>query len=125
VLGHARYMKAIPGGKATHDTLDAHTLAVLLRGGRLPQAYVYPADLRATRDLLRRRMSLTRNRAALLGHVQQTHSQDNRPEIGKKLADKAHRTGVAARFPDPAVQKRLEGDLALLDADDHLLGDLE
>jgi hypothetical protein len=33
-------MKAIPGGKAKHDTIDAHTIAVLLRGGMLPQAYV-------------------------------------------------------------------------------------
>jgi Transposase len=47
VLGHARYMKAIHGGKAKHDTIDAQKIAVLLRGGRLPQAYVYPAAMRA------------------------------------------------------------------------------
>jgi hypothetical protein len=52
VLGHALYMQAIHGSKAKKDTSDAHTMAVLLRGGRLPQAYVYPADMRATRDLL-------------------------------------------------------------------------
>jgi transposase len=56
VLGHALYMKAIHGGKANNDTIDAHKSAVLLRGGMLPQAYVYPAEMRATRDLLRRRM---------------------------------------------------------------------
>lgn len=33
-------MKAIHGGKAKNDTSDAHTLAVLLRGGMLPQASV-------------------------------------------------------------------------------------
>jgi hypothetical protein len=55
VLGHALYLKAIHGGKAKHDTLDAQNIAVLLRGGMLPQAYVYPAEMRATRDLLRRR----------------------------------------------------------------------
>jgi hypothetical protein len=49
-------MKAIHGGKANNDKLDAHKMAVLLRGGMLPQAYVYPAAMRATRDLLRRRM---------------------------------------------------------------------
>jgi transposase len=64
VLGHALYMKAIHGGKAKNDTIDAHKMAVLLRGGMLPQAYVYPAEMRATRDLLRRRMSLMRQRAA-------------------------------------------------------------
>ena len=44
VLGHALSMKAIHGGKAKNDTIDAHKIAVRLRGGMLPQAYVYPAD---------------------------------------------------------------------------------
>src|SRR4029453_14184714 len=52
VLGHALSMKAIHGGKAKNDQIDAHKIAVLLRGGMLPQAYVYPAQMRATRDLL-------------------------------------------------------------------------
>jgi len=53
VLGHALYMKAIHGGKAKNDKIDAHKIAVLLRGGMIPQAYVYPAEMRSTRDLLR------------------------------------------------------------------------
>jgi len=125
VLGHALYMKAIHGGKAKNDKIDAHKIAVLLRGGMLPQAYVYPAEMRATRDLLRRRMSLMRQRAALLTHVQQTNSQDNLPEIGKKIAYKANREGVAERFPDPAVQKSIAVDLALLGYYDRLLTELE
>jgi hypothetical protein len=79
----------------------------------------------ATRDVLRRRMSLMHQRAALLTHVQQTNRQDNVPEIGKKIAYKANREGVAARFPDPAVQKSIEVDLALLDSYDRLLTALE
>jgi hypothetical protein len=51
VLGHALDMKAIHGGKANNDTIDAHKIAVLLRRGMLPQAYVYPPAMRATRDL--------------------------------------------------------------------------
>jgi hypothetical protein len=38
VLGHALSMKALHGGTANNDKSDAHTIAVLLRGGRLPQA---------------------------------------------------------------------------------------
>jgi transposase len=125
VLGHALYMKAIHGGKAKHDKIDAHKIAVLLRGGMLPQAYVYPTEMRATRDLLRRRMHLTRKRAELLAHIQNTNSQYNLPEIGKKLAYKANRDGVAERFPDPAVQKSIEVDLALIGHYDYLLTDLE
>jgi transposase len=33
VLGHALYMKALHGGKAKNDKIDAHKIAVLLRGG--------------------------------------------------------------------------------------------
>ena len=125
VLGHALYMKAIHGGKAKNDTIDAHKIAVLLRGGMLPHAYVYPAEMRATRDLLRRRVPLMRQRAELLTHVQQTNRQYNLPEIGKKIAYKANRDGVAERFSDPAVQKSIEVDLALIGHYDHLLRDVE
>jgi hypothetical protein len=115
-LGHALSRKAIHGGKAKNDRIDAHKIAVLLRGGMLPQAYVYPAAMRATRDLLRRRMHLMRKRAERLTHVQQTNWQYHLPEIGKKIADKATRAGVAERFPDPAVQKSIEVALALIDS---------
>jgi hypothetical protein len=63
-LGHALAMKAIHGGKAKNDKIDSHKIAVLLRGGMLPQAYVYPVGMRATRDLLRRRLHLVRKRAS-------------------------------------------------------------
>jgi transposase len=52
VLGHALYMKAIHGGKAKNDRIDAKKIAVLLRGGMIPIAYVYPHEMRSTRDLL-------------------------------------------------------------------------
>ena len=125
VLGHALYMKAIHGGKAKNDKIDAQKIAVLLRGGMLPQAYVYPAEMRATRDVLRRRMHLARKRGELLAHVQNTNSQYNLPAIGKKIASKANRDGVAERFADPAVQKSIEVDLALITYYDELLRDLE
>jgi transposase len=124
VLGHALSMKAIHGGKAKHDTIDAHNIAVLLRGGMLPQAYVYPREMRATRDLLRRRTHLACTRGERLAHVQHTNSQDHLPAIGKKIASKANRDGVAERFTDPAVQNSLEVDLARIGYDDELLRDL-
>jgi transposase len=125
VLGHALSMKALPGGTANNDQSDAHKSAVLLRGGLLPQASVYPAALRATRDLLRRRRSLPRKRAELLAHIQHTTSQDHLPEIGQKLASTAHRDGVAERFPAPAVPKSMAVALALLGDSEPLLRDLE
>jgi transposase len=124
VLGHALYMKAIHGGKATNDKIDAQKIAARLRGGLLPQASVSPARLRATRDLLRRRRPLAHKRAELLAPVQHTNSQSNLPAIGTKIADKANRAGVAERCADPAVHKRMEVDLALITYDDALLRDV-
>jgi hypothetical protein len=40
----------------------------------IPQAYVYPPQMRATRDLLRRRNHLTRKRSELIAHIQNTLS---------------------------------------------------
>jgi transposase len=117
-------MQAIHGGKATNAKLDAHKLALLLRGGMLPHAYVYPRAMRATRDLRRRRMHLVRPRAELLAHVQNTNRQDNRPAIGKKIADKANRQGVAERCDQASVRKTITVDLARIDDSDALLNAL-
>src|SRR5215510_9904385 len=124
-LGHALYMQAIHGGKAKNDKIDSQKIAVRLRNGMLPQAYVDPAEMRAIRDLLRRRIPLMRKRAELLGHIPKTHSQYNLSEIGQKIAYKAHRDGVAERLLDPAVQKSIEVDLALIDHYDRLFRDME
>jgi transposase len=117
-------MQAIHGGTAQNDTSAAHTSAVLRRGGLLPPACVYPAAMRATRALLRRRRHLMRKRAERLTHRQQTTRQDTLPELGKTLADNAHRAGVAERFAEPAGHKSLAVDLALMRHDDALLRDM-
>lgn len=125
ILGHALAMKAIHGGKAKNDKLDAYKIASLLRGGLLPQAYVYPAAMRPTRDLLRRRLHLVRKRGQLLAHIQNTQAQYNLPAFGRRLAYPANRTGLPEHFPEPNVRKSIEVDLALLERYDTLINDLE
>jgi transposase len=127
VLGHALYMKAIHGGKAKTDMIDAHKIAVLLRGGMLPQAYVYPKGMRETRDLLRRRTFLVRRRAEALVHLVNTNSQYNLPPLSKKLCYAANRAelDLPSRFADASVKKNVEADLALIDAYDEQIRDLE
>jgi hypothetical protein len=60
-----------------------------------------------------------------LAHVHNTTSPYNLPEIGKKMAYKAKRDGVAARCAAAVVHKTIEVDLALITSDDELLTDLE
>jgi transposase len=118
VLGHALSRKAIHGGKAKNDAIDAEKSARLLRGGNLPVAYVSPKAMRATRDLLRRRTFLVRKRAELLAHLVNTNSRYNLPPSTEELADAANRQerDVASRFSDPSVRGSAEADLALLGA---------
>ena len=125
VLGHALYMKAIHGGKAKNDKIDAFKIARLLRGGTLPKAYVYPPEMRATRDLLRRRLHLVRRRANLLAHIQNTHHQYNLEPPAAKIAYKANREGVAEAFDEPDARKSMEVDFRLVEHYDGTIRDIE
>jgi transposase len=125
VLGHALYMRAIHGAKAKNDRIDAHKIAALLRGGLIPQAYAYPARMRATRDLMRRRNYLMRKRAELLAHIQNTNSQYNLPEFGARIAKPHLRRGLGGHFPEGAVRKSIELDVGMIDQYDRLLPGLE
>jgi transposase len=125
VLGHALYMKAIHGGKSKNDRIDSRKIAGLLRGGMFPTAYVYPAGMRSTRDLLRRRTYLVRQRAELLSHIQNTNSQCNLPEFGVKVAYKIHREDICERFEDPCIRRSIEVDLELIDHYSLVIGSLE
>ncbi len=125
VLGHALYMRAIHGGKAKNDRIDAHKIAALLRGGMLPQAYVYPQAMRATRDLMRRRNYLMRQRAELLSHITNTNHQYNLSALGVRPARPAERAGLAEHFAEVPVRKSIEVDLSVIGHYDRELQRLE
>ena len=127
VLGHALYMKAIHGGKAKNDRIDATKIARLLKGGNFPIAYAYPKGMRETRDLLRRRTYLVRKRAELLTHLQILNAQYNLAPFPKKLSFAANRLemNIGQRFADASVQKSAAINLALIDRLDELISELE
>lgn len=125
VLGHALYMKAIHGAKTKNDKIDSHKIAVLLRGGMIPMAYVYPSEMRSTRDLLRRRMHFMYKRSELLSHIQNTRSQYNLPEFNKCISRKRNRAGISEQFEDISVRKSIELNLTLIKQYDTLLNDVE
>lgn len=115
ILGHALYMKAIHGGKAKNDRIDSYKIASLMRGGNFPLAYVYPKEMRATRDLLRRRMKIVRHGAHLKAHVANTTSQYNLPANKVNLKNKGARKQLRSTFTDKVVQRNIDLDMALLD----------
>lgn len=115
ILGHALYMKAIHGGKAKNDRIDSYKIAKLIRGGNFPLAYVYPSAMRATRDLLRRRMKIVRHGADLKAHIVNTTSQYNLPPNKVNLKNPSAREQLRHTFAEPAAQKNIDLDVALLD----------
>jgi len=115
ILGHALYMKAIHGGKAKNDRIDSFKIANLMRGGNFPLAYVYPKEMRATRDLLRRRMKLVRHGANLKAHVSNTTSQYNLPPNKANLKNVCAREQLRSTFPDAVVQRNINLDMAVLE----------
>lgn len=125
VLGHALYMKAIHGGKVKNDRLDSYKIASLLRGGNLPQAYVYPRQMRPTRDLLRRRLFFARKRGELLAHIQNTNTQYNLPALEERAAKTKDRGAVIEHFDDDTVQMSVAVDVALLDDYDKVIREME
>jgi transposase len=60
VMGHPAKMKAITAGKKKSDTIDARTIADLLRCDLLPVCYVLPPEMRDLRRLLRYRNMVVR-----------------------------------------------------------------
>ncbi len=118
-------MKAIHGAKNKNDRIDSYKIASLLKGGNFPTAYPYPAKWRATRDLLRRRMYLSRRCSELVAHIQNTNTQYNLPAFKKKLSRKYNHAGVAERFEDPSVRKSVEVDLEIIESLNQILKKLE
>lgn len=125
ILGHALYMKAIHGGKAKNDKIDSFKIAKLIRGGNFPLAYVYPKVMRATRDLLRRRMKIVRHGADLKAHVVNTTSQYNLPPNKVNLKDVSAREQLKNTFSDRSVQKNIDLDIVILDCYAEQLGKVE
>jgi len=125
VLGHALYMKAIHGGKTKNDKIDSYKIAFLLRGGNLPQAYVYPRDMRATRDLLRRRLFFVRKRGELLAHIQNTNTQYHLDPFEKRIDQARNRDGLLEHFEDEDVQMSMAANMALIDSYDETIAELE
>ena len=125
VLGHALYMKAIHGGKAKNDKIDSEKIARLLKAGMFPMAYVYPRKWRSSRDLMRRRLRLVRQRAELITHIHNTLSQNNLPPNTGDLKYTKHRQALRSVSIDKSVQYNIDLDINRIDFYDSELAKLE
>jgi len=125
-LGHALYMKAISGGKVKNDKLDSQKIADLLRANLFPLAYPYPKEMRAVRDLLRRRHFFVRRRASVFIHLQVLCQQYGIIDLPAKLVkNKLERRRLLALFDNPDIGMQVESDLQFIEALDPIIRELE
>src|SRR5713226_8311018 len=64
-MAHPLATKAIAAGRVKNDSVDARTLAHLLRTHLLPEGWIAPPEIRERRRLVRARASLVRIRSRL------------------------------------------------------------
>ena len=116
VLAHALYLKAIHGGKNKNDRIDSEKLAHLLRSNLIPPAYVYPAELRPLRALLRQRTFFVWRRSDLLARLQSHQLAHNRPTLtGRNRYNRdPWQQQLLAHENHPIRKLALENELALV-----------
>jgi transposase len=126
VLAHALYVRAIHGGKNKNDRIDSEKLTHLLRSNLIPPAYVYPAQKRPLRALLRQRLLYIWNRSELLARIQSHQLAHNRPPLRQTRPNRdPWEEQLLAQEDHPLRQFALQNDLALIRHYDAQLATLE
>src|SRR5438876_4271210 len=115
ILAHALYVKAIHGGKNKNDRIDSEKLTHLLRSNLIPPAYVYPAQKRPLRALLRQRIFYVWRRAELLARIHSHQLAHNRipAKQTRRVRDPWEEQLVKAE-DHPLRQLALRNDLAMI-----------
>jgi len=76
-LAHAKMLKAISYAKVKTDSVDARTLAELLRVGLIPEAHQCHRDQRDLRELTRARLRMIGQRSGLQSSLWQLAAKYN------------------------------------------------
>lgn len=116
VLAHALYLRAISGGKNKNDRIDSEKLTHLLRSNLIPPAYVYPAEKRPLRALLRQRIYYVWHRAELLARIHSHQLAHNRIPAKQTRRNRDPWKEQLLKAEDhPLRQLALKNDLAMIE----------
>lgn len=125
-LGHALYMRAIQVDKFKDDERDSQKIADLMRAGLFPKAYVYPKEMRATRDLLRRRQRYALMRGEGFTHLQQLFAQEGKIDpMRNAVRHKTNRWNLPDQLEGEDISVSARCDLDHIEAIDRIMLDLE
>ena len=115
-LAHTAAIKQYEGLKRTGDEADAAHLAHLLRLELLPEGYICPKQLRAVRDLSRKRMQLVRSRTQHILSVENIQARETGWRMNVKQVKQLDTQSVEAATPRllPEVQLALHANVAVI-----------
>lgn len=115
VLAHALYLKAIHGGKNKNDRIDSEKITHLLRSNLIPPAYVYPAQKRPMRALLRQRLLYVWRRSELLARIHSHQLAHNRAPMRQTRSNRdPWEEKLLAAEDHPLRQIALQTDMAMI-----------
>jgi transposase len=111
--------------KVKTDRRDAFTLANLLRAGVIPKAYIYPAETRPVRDLLRRRLKAVALRAQEYGSLRQLLLREGILECSRNVIKLAEDEDLKLWFSHPLVVLSASQQLQRIDLLSKQIAELE
>jgi transposase len=114
-MAHPLATKAIAAGRVKNDSVDARTLAHLLRTNLLPEAWIAPPDVREARRLVRMRVSLVRMRSRLKTQVHALCADAGVPIAVSDLFGRAGRSLLDGLELRSLSAGRLAASLRLID----------
>jgi transposase len=126
VLAHALYLKHIHGGKNKNDRIDSEKLAHLLRANLIPPSYLYPAEHRPIRSLLRQRMSYVWQRAQLMTHLSMNQTAQGLVPVAKGGHNRdVWQERILAHYEHPLHRMAVSCDMQIIRVYDHQIEQLE
>jgi transposase len=115
-MAHPLATKAISSARVKNDSVDARTLAHLLRTNLLPEAWIAPPAAREARRLARMRTSLVRIRSQLRCQIHAVLADHGVHWEVSDVFGKAGRALLDELALPPVSKARLEANLRLIDA---------
>jgi len=125
VLAHTLGLYLITGAKVKTDRRDAYALAKLLLVGAVPAAYIYPAETRPVRDLLRRRLHLVQVRAGEYGSLRRLLLRQGILSSKQQEIKTATETELEQWFAHPLVRLHASQELRRIELYSQQIAELE
>ena len=117
-MAHPLATKAISSARVKNDTVDARTLAHLLRTNLLPEAWIAPPEVRDARRLVRMRTGLVRIRSRLKCQIHAVLAEQGVPLPVTDLFGQGGRRLLKDLVLPEVSQGRIGANLRLIDAID-------